>query len=163
MKSFAMSLKETWIRSNMLTMTRSYKIRLLHQPIRTWAPMSTCTRGSNPAAGGVKRQMAVDAPRWRPAPAPPLILFSRAYRIGLYSIYCRLFWKGQGTSLEETWKKLSSSIGWGRVQNLQPVRLAGGWWLVLVCSERKVWWLISQANRVLIVFTSSLLETVFLN
>jgi hypothetical protein len=51
------------------------------------------------------------------------------------------------------------------VKNNQPVRLAGGWWLVLICSERKVllagwwwlvcserkvplgWWLISQANR----------------
>jgi hypothetical protein len=43
---------------------------------------------------------------------------------------------------------------------LQPVRLAGGWWLVLICSERKVllaglfgeestagWWLIGQTNR----------------
>jgi hypothetical protein len=31
--------------------------------------------------------------------------------------------------------------------HIQPVRLAGGWWLVLICSERKVllagcWWLI---------------------
>jgi hypothetical protein len=45
-------------------------------------------------------------------------------------------------------------------RGMQPVRLAGGWWLVLVCSERRVllsgllwekstagWWLISQANR----------------
>jgi hypothetical protein len=46
-------------------------------------------------------------------------------------------------------------------KNCQPVRLAGGWWLVLVYSERKAllvadllwekstagWWLISQANR----------------
>jgi hypothetical protein len=34
-----------------------------------------------------------------------------------------------------------------RSYNHQPVRLAGGWWLVLVCSERRVllascWWLV---------------------
>jgi hypothetical protein len=55
-------------------------------------------------------------------------------------------------------------------RNKQPVRLAGGWWLVLVCSERRVllagcgwllvagsfwekstagWWLISRANRLI--------------
>jgi hypothetical protein len=37
---------------------------------------------------------------------------------------------------------------------LQPVRLAGGWWLVLICSERKVLlagccWLISSERKVL--------------
>jgi uncharacterized membrane protein len=44
--------------------------------------------------------------------------------------------------------------------NVQTVRLAGGWWRVQICSERKVlmtglfrkkstagWWLISQTNR----------------
>jgi hypothetical protein len=35
----------------------------------------------------------------------------------------------------------------------QPVRLAGGWWLVLVCSERKVllsgcWWLVCSERKV---------------
>jgi hypothetical protein len=55
--------------------------------------------------------------------------------------------------------------------NVQPVRLAGGWWLVLVCSERTVllagcgwllvagsfwekstagWWPISRANRLVV-------------
>jgi hypothetical protein len=49
-------------------------------------------------------------------------------------------------------------------KNRQPIRLAGGWWLVLICSERKIlltgcwwlvcserkvgWWLISQTNMV---------------
>jgi hypothetical protein len=36
---------------------------------------------------------------------------------------------------------------------MQPVRLAGGWWLVLVCSERTVllsgcWWLICSERKV---------------
>jgi hypothetical protein len=56
----------------------------------------------------------------------------------------------------------------GFIRDYQPVRLAGGWWLVLVCSKRRVllagsgwwlvaglfrekstvgWWLISQAKR----------------
>jgi hypothetical protein len=35
----------------------------------------------------------------------------------------------------------------------QPVRLAGGWWLVLVCSKRKVlltgcWWLVCSKRKV---------------
>jgi hypothetical protein len=35
---------------------------------------------------------------------------------------------------------------------LQPVRLTGGWWLVLVCSERKVlltdcWWLVCSKRK----------------
>jgi hypothetical protein len=39
--------------------------------------------------------------------------------------------------------------------NLQPVRLAGGWWLVLVCSERRVllagcWWLVCCERKVLL-------------
>jgi hypothetical protein len=39
--------------------------------------------------------------------------------------------------------------------NPQPVRLAGGWWLVLVCSERKVlmvgcWWLVCSERKVLL-------------
>jgi hypothetical protein len=37
----------------------------------------------------------------------------------------------------------------------QPVRLAGGWWLVLICSERKVlladcWWLVCSERKVLL-------------
>jgi hypothetical protein len=37
----------------------------------------------------------------------------------------------------------------------QPVRLAGGWWLVLICSERKVlltgcWWLVCSKRKVLL-------------
>jgi hypothetical protein len=37
----------------------------------------------------------------------------------------------------------------------QPVRLAGGWWLVLVCSERKVllagyWWMVCCERKVLL-------------
>jgi hypothetical protein len=37
----------------------------------------------------------------------------------------------------------------------QPVRLAGGWWLVLVCSERRVllagcWWLVCSERKVLL-------------
>jgi hypothetical protein len=37
----------------------------------------------------------------------------------------------------------------------QPVRLAGGWWLVLVCSERRVllagcWWLVCCERKVLL-------------
>jgi hypothetical protein len=61
-----------------------------------------------------------------------------------------------------------------RNTNMQPVRLAGGWWLVLVCSERRVllagcgwlpvagsfwekstivWWLISRANTPTILRT----------
>jgi hypothetical protein len=39
--------------------------------------------------------------------------------------------------------------------NYQPVRLAGGWWLVLICCERKVllagcWWLICSDRKVLL-------------
>jgi hypothetical protein len=39
--------------------------------------------------------------------------------------------------------------------NWQPVRLAGGWWLVLVCSERRVllagcWWLVCSERKVLL-------------
>jgi hypothetical protein len=39
--------------------------------------------------------------------------------------------------------------------NLEPVRLAGGWWLVLVCSERRVllagcWWLVCAERKVLL-------------
>jgi hypothetical protein len=42
-----------------------------------------------------------------------------------------------------------------RVILLQPVRLTGGWWLVLVCSERRVllagcWWLICCERKVLL-------------
>jgi hypothetical protein len=38
---------------------------------------------------------------------------------------------------------------------LSHVRLAGGWWLVLVCSERKIllascWWLICSERKVLL-------------
>jgi hypothetical protein len=38
---------------------------------------------------------------------------------------------------------------------VQPVRLAGGWWLVLICSERKVllagcWWLICSERKALL-------------
>jgi hypothetical protein len=37
----------------------------------------------------------------------------------------------------------------------QHVRLAGGWWLVLICSERKIllsscWWLICSERKVLL-------------
>jgi hypothetical protein len=37
----------------------------------------------------------------------------------------------------------------------QPIRLAGGWWLVLICSERKVllsgcWWLVCFERKVLL-------------
>jgi hypothetical protein len=40
-------------------------------------------------------------------------------------------------------------------ENLQPVRLVGGRWLVLVCSERKVllagcWWLVCSEKKVLL-------------
>jgi hypothetical protein len=39
--------------------------------------------------------------------------------------------------------------------DLQPVRLAGGWWPVLICSERKVlladcWWLVCSERKVLL-------------
>jgi hypothetical protein len=39
--------------------------------------------------------------------------------------------------------------------NLQPIRLAGGWRLVLICSERKVlladcWWLVCSERKVLV-------------
>jgi hypothetical protein len=42
-----------------------------------------------------------------------------------------------------------------RSNNIQPVRLAGGWWLVLVCSERRVllavcWWLVCCERKVLL-------------
>jgi hypothetical protein len=42
----------------------------------------------------------------------------------------------------------------GRLYN-QPVRLAGGWWLILVCSDRKVllagcWWLVCCERKVLL-------------
>jgi hypothetical protein len=64
----------------------------------------------------------------------------------------------------------TDSMQFKQSKDLQPVRLAGGWWLVLVCSERRVllagcgwllvagsfwekstagWWLISRANRLL--------------
>jgi hypothetical protein len=38
---------------------------------------------------------------------------------------------------------------------VQPVRLAGGWWLMLVCSEIKVllvgcWWLVCSERKVLL-------------
>jgi hypothetical protein len=38
---------------------------------------------------------------------------------------------------------------------LSDVRLAGGWWLVLICAERKVllagcWWLICSERKVLL-------------
>jgi hypothetical protein len=38
---------------------------------------------------------------------------------------------------------------------IQPVRLAGGWWLVLICSESKVllagcWWLVCSERKVLL-------------
>jgi hypothetical protein len=60
-----------------------------------------------------------------------------------------------------------------KLEDIQPVRLAGGWWLVLVCSKRRVllagsgwllvaglfrekstvgWWLISQANRAIVIY-----------
>jgi hypothetical protein len=44
---------------------------------------------------------------------------------------------------------------WGCPANLQPVRLAGGWRLVLICSERKVllagcWWLVCSERKVLV-------------
>jgi hypothetical protein len=37
----------------------------------------------------------------------------------------------------------------------KPVCLAGGWWLVLICSERKVllagcWWLVCSERKVLL-------------
>jgi hypothetical protein len=37
----------------------------------------------------------------------------------------------------------------------QPVRLAGGWLLVLICSERKIlladcWWLVCSERKVLV-------------
>jgi hypothetical protein len=40
-------------------------------------------------------------------------------------------------------------------QDIQTVRLAGGWWLVLICSERKVllpgcWWLVYSERKVLL-------------
>jgi hypothetical protein len=39
--------------------------------------------------------------------------------------------------------------------HMHPVRLAGGWWLVLICYERKVlltgcWWLICCERKVLL-------------
>jgi hypothetical protein len=43
----------------------------------------------------------------------------------------------------------------GSTRNWQPVRLAGGWWLVLVCCERRVllagcWWLVCCERKVLL-------------
>jgi hypothetical protein len=40
-------------------------------------------------------------------------------------------------------------------RDLQPVRLAGGWWLVLISSERRVllagcWWLVRSERKVLL-------------
>jgi hypothetical protein len=64
---------------------------------------------------------------------------------------------------------------------IQPVRLSGGWWLVLVCSERRVllascgwllvadsfwekstagWWLISRANRLVVLIGWLVLWTI---
>jgi hypothetical protein len=42
-----------------------------------------------------------------------------------------------------------------KVGNPQRVRLAGGWWLVLICSERKVllagcWWLVCSERKILL-------------
>jgi hypothetical protein len=41
------------------------------------------------------------------------------------------------------------------VKIIQPVRLAGCWWLVLICSKRKVlltgcWWLVCYERKVLL-------------
>jgi hypothetical protein len=67
-------------------------------------------------------------------------------------------------------------------RHLWPVRLAGGWWLVLVCSEIRVllagcgwllvagsfwekstagWWLISRANRLLVEFVITIVKVRF--
>jgi hypothetical protein len=43
-------------------------------------------------------------------------------------------------------------------KNRQPIRLAGGWWLVLICSERKIlltgcWWLVLICSERKILLT----------
>jgi hypothetical protein len=71
-----------------------------------------------------------------------MFFFSKTKMIGKFIFYipqfCKNIWSAKFFA-----KLYISAVGtasgtYRRAHGEQPVRLAGGWWLVLICSERKV-------------------------